>query len=490
MDYNFLNVLDQTSNTPPELETNQPNFKEYEDQIVGLTLSETMEGKQPSIDFLAPDSFKDKGLGAVYAFCLDSYEKHGRVSKMEILATLFNNKQEAGDILNNLIIQGTIIPKQIVKSCALEIDDYDKRNEAIKVLKGKIAALEVCKSLSEATKELDDMSVQLAQLSYRQVENTIFDHEAALKDFETAFYEESKPVVTTGLKALDDAIIGLGQGELIILAGRPGMGKTALAIHMAASAAEAGNNVLNFSLEMMNIQNMARFVSRDFFKDRGYSLSYKKIMEVMNQRDKTNNIYRQAFDVAKKCNKRIMHNYNGSITADGIVNFSERHAQGLQRKGQRLDLIVVDYLQIINMNNKRDAHLEIGEVTGKLKQLAKRLSVPVVLLSQLNRGTETDKKNIEDKKPSLNHLRQSGKIEEDADKVIFPFRPAYYERNKEPIQREWLDTYMEIIVAKNRVGNGGIVKASAQMATNYFCDIDQEDTGKTGNIVSSPNKGI
>jgi replicative DNA helicase len=115
-------------------------------------------------------------------------------------------------------------------------------------------------------------------------------------------------------------------------------------------------------------------------------------------------------------------------------------------------------------------------MTGRLKRLAKELDVPVVLLSQLNREIEKEK-GIKDKRPSMAHLRDSGSIEQDADVVMFPFRPSQYEKKEN--NKKYRDDYMEIIVDKNRQGETGIVKVYCNMAKNFICDTDQEDDGLT-----------
>jgi replicative DNA helicase len=205
------------------------------------------------------------------------------------------------------------------------------------------------------------------------------------------------------------------------------------------------------------------------------------------KKEGSNEYFQRAFDASKKRKKQITHNY-GNLSIDEIVSFSVQHAHSLSRENKQIDFIVIDYLQIIKMQNKRDAHLEIGEITGKLKQLAKMLNCAVLCLSQLNRAIE----GIGDKRPVLQHLRQSGKIEEDADMVLFPYRPSYYERDTDESQREWCEDYFEIIVEKNRVGNKGIAKIKCNMAVNFFengeFDQKSDNAGRTGNVRKSDNK--
>lgn len=458
------------------------DFSKYERLVSGLTLSETLEATQPTVDFLKKEHFKDDLLANIYKFCLDEYIKNGRVSRLSIVKGFLCKIENADDFLEWLMFDLKFITKDRVKILAYELDEYLKYNQAKDILQTTLNNMQAYIPFSDLSKEVDNMSVALSQLTYHQVDKKIYSYDEDIQKFENDFYSDEVKAVKTGLKDLDEALNGFGQGELIICAGRPGMGKTALMIDLIANIAEQGHNCLCFNIEMTNNQNSSRYISREMRKSCNKRVSYKELQKSMASPNKDADIYKKAIEIAKNNTKNIVNNYNQTITINEIIQYAQRHAQHLQRNGKRLDFIAIDYLQIIAMENRRDAHLEIGDITGKLKQLAKQLSVPVLLLSQLNRSIENENKKIEDRKPQLNHLRQSGKIEEDADKVIFPFRPSYYERNLDKNDREWSIYYMEIIIAKNRSGENETVKVYADMAVNYFDDMSQNETGKTGFI--------
>ena len=234
--------------------------------------------------------------------------------------------------------------------------------------------------------------------------------------------EEGIVGVPTGLKDLDDRLGGLHQSDLIIIAGRPSMGKTALATNIAFNAAkkiqENGkkSSIAFFSLEMSSEQLSTRILAEQ-------------------SRIKSNDIRRgrisdEQFDKFIETSKDIseLPLYIDETPAISIAAMSNRARRIKRLFG--LDMIVVDYIQLMRgtLNNKDGRVQEISEITQGLKAIAKELSVPVVALSQLSRAVE----QRDDKKPQLSDLRESGSIEQDADVVMFVYREAYYLERKEP----------------------------------------------------------
>ena len=228
--------------------------------------------------------------------------------------------------------------------------------------------------------------------------------------------------VPTGLRDLDDRLGGLHKSDLIIIAGRPGMGKTALATNIAFNAAknfqENGkqSSVAFFSLEMSSEQLSTRILAEQ-------------------SRIKSNDIRRgkisdEQFDKFIEASKNIaeLPLLIDETPAISIAAMSNR-ARRLKRK-EGLDLIIVDYIQLMRGNtNLRDGRVqEISEITQGLKALAKELAVPIIALSQLSRAVE----QRDSKKPQLSDLRESGSIEQDADVVMFVYREGYYLQRKEP----------------------------------------------------------
>ena len=282
--------------------------------------------------------------------------------------------------------------------------------------------------------------------------------------------EEGIVGVPTGLRDLDDRLGGLHQSDLIIIAGRPSMGKTALATNIAFNAAsklqenKKKSTVAFFSLEMSSEQLSTRILAEQ-------------------SRIKSNDIRRgkisdEQFDKFIETSKNITElplfiDETPAITIAALSNRARRI-----KRIHGLDLIVVDYIQLMRAVNTKDGRVqEISEITQGLKALAKELAVPVLALSQLSRAVE----QRDDKKPQLSDLRESGSIEQDADVVMFVYREAYYLERKEPRpatveHAEWqakmneVSNLAEIIIGKQRHGPTGNVLLEFEAMFTKFRD--------------------
>jgi replicative DNA helicase len=460
-----MSVLGQTEN-----KKNDATDTSYqEESICGYVLSRVIQGQAPLIDFLTYEHFKKSFYGILYEASISKFKNGSRLSVADIVNDIFEDVADKRSIINglNTLIRQSDMSFEIIKGFAFDLDERFKCVKIRELLRVASDSMTGYKHFGDIVKDITVLHDRLNELTYVQSVDTDFEHEDMMDNFFDNFYKDEQPSISSGLIQLDNLIGGFANGELIIIGGRPGMGKTALCVHIVGHAAEAGYNILNFALEMTPKQNSSRFASMISRKYCQSGVSYKNLFE--GKHKVSNDLVEPIRQKVKEIKLQIKHSHKSPFTVDGIINYAEQHSHTLKRENKRLDMIVIDYLQIISMGNKRDAHLEIGDVTGKLKQLAKKLNIPVILLSQLNRESEKEK-TITSKRPSLTHLRQSGKIEEDADKVLLPFRPSYYEKNIHISRREWDDDYMEIIVAKNRMGDGGTAQLKAEMSTNYFYD--------------------
>ena len=290
--------------------------------------------------------------------------------------------------------------------------------------------------------------------------------------------------ISTGLRDLDTKMGGLQQSDLIIVAGRPGMGKTSLATNIAYNVAKAyvpevqadgtnkaanGGIVGFFSCEMSGEQLATRIIAErtgipsshirrggitesDFEKIRDYSIELQSLPFYIDE--------------------------------TGGLSIAQLMARARRLKRQKgLDLIVIDYIQLLQGSSKKSDNRvqEITEITTSLKALAKELNVPVIALSQLSRQVESR----DDKRPQLSDLRESGSIEQDADVVIFVYREEYYLGNKEPragtpeYEKWQLDMSLvhgkaEVIIGKQRHGPTGTVELHFDASVTRFGDITQD----------------
>ena len=284
--------------------------------------------------------------------------------------------------------------------------------------------------------------------------------------------EEGIVGVPTGLKDLDDRLGGLHKSDLLIIAGRPSMGKTALATNIAFHAAKnlqetkKKSTVAFFSLEMSSEQLSTRILAEQ-------------------SRIKSNDIRRgkisdDQFDKFIEMSKNIseLPLFIDETPAISIAALSNRARRIKRLYG--LELIIVDYIQLMKASfNFKDGRVqEISEITQGLKAIAKELSVPVLALSQLSRAVE----QRDDKKPQLSDLRESGSIEQDADVVMFVYREAYYMERKEPRTNtvehaEWqakmneISNIAEIIIGKQRHGPTGQINLEFEAMFTKFKDI-------------------
>lgn len=251
---------------------------------------------------------------------------------------------------------------------------------------------------------------------------------------ELALHPGKIPGVTTGFSALDNFIGGLNKSELVLMASRPGMGKTSIALNMALSAAkQSGKKVVIFQLEMSAQQLATRLLSSEALVD-----SKKFRMGTLTDED-----WKKVANASTELSK-----VNILIDDNSAIKPTEMKAK-CRRLGSDLGLVVIDYLQLMSGNKKTENRVqEVSDISRSLKIMAKELNVPVLCLSQLSRASE----QRGDKRPMLSDLRESGAIEQDADIVMFLYRDDYY--NKETDKRN----IAECIIAKNRHGEVGTIE--------------------------------
>jgi replicative DNA helicase len=468
-----------------------PANTEAEQALLGAMLINNAAHGRVS-DFLLPEHFANAVHGRIYA-AIGKLIDRGQVASPVTLKNLFDQDGALGEIggaqyLARLAASAVTIIN--AESYGRTIYDLHLRRELITVGQDVVSDAFRQDLDDDATTQIERAEQKLFDLATTgEAENGLREFKSALTEAiqsaESAFKREGKTVgVATGFIDLDKRLGGLHPSDLVILAGRPSMGKTALATNIAfnaaksyrraaAGGAEDGAVIAFFSLEMSAEQLATRILS----EESGTS----------SDRIRRGEVRREDFEKFVLASQRLAEVplYIDDTPAISIAALRTR-ARRLKRQ-QGLGMIVVDYLQLMRpsaSNRTSDSRVqEISDITRGLKAIAKELSVPVLALSQLSRQVE----NREDKRPQLADLRESGSIEQDADVVMFIFREEYYLSRAEPLQRpdedgtkfndrhdRWRQRSEEVfgladvIIAKQRHGPIGTVKLHFEAETTKF----------------------
>jgi len=252
--------------------------------------------------------------------------------------------------------------------------------------------------------------------------------------------------LSSGFKSLDALITGFRPETLTVLAGRPSMGKSTLALNIADEVSKT-KNVIFYSLEMGQVQLMLKMASSHS------SINLSKI-DNGNMSDTEEGVfYKELADIG---NQNLTIIDKGGMSINDIVSKSRQ-----LNSEKKVDMIVIDYLQIMKYDKGREIS-ELGNITRELKYLSKELGIPIILLSQLSRNVE----QRENKRPFMSDLRSSGEIEQDADIIIMVYRDEYYEPESED------KGLAELIVSKNRMGQIGFVKCEFHGQYSKFKDME------------------
>ena len=373
--------------------------------------------------------------------------------------------------LSNQIDQ-IVFSKDIFSSYLDTLQELNLRRELFKITQNKnneVTTFDTSKNIKDILLELEKKIFDLSNLKKDNYELRNFASvtKASLQLVEKAFKKKGKfSGVVSGFGDLDNMLGGLQNSDLIILAGRPSMGKTALATNIAFNASknfsqeEDKGSVVMFSLEMSAEQIGLRILAEQSRipsdKLRKGELDEKDSLKLSNSYQEINGL-------------NFFFDDSPNLTVSELRSKLRRY-----KNNYNIKLVLIDYLQLIKPENNRDNRVnELSEITRNLKQLAKEFDLPVVSLSQLSRQVE----NRDDKRPLLSDLRESGSIEQDADVVMFIYRESYYLQRNEPTRGadETQESYQkkhdswknrneevfnkaELIVAKQRNGPTGKIE--------------------------------
>lgn len=327
-----------------------------------------------------------------------------------------------------------------------EIENHIKQLQAIALknqLVDKLGALDLNRDLKAIT---DDLTQYIEEAMIVHAKESIAMNKVASKTFDDMMAAiERGDLINgrpTGWNRLDRVIGGWNKGDVVIIAGRPGSGKTSIALTFILNAAKLGSKCLFLSLEMSNEQIAKRYMSL--------------ISSVTNGKIRSGNLDKRDIEtlaVAIVNDDNIFH-----IDDEAIVDINTIKSKVKIHKAKfGLDILVIDYLQLIK-GNKQNREQEISDISRNLKVLAKELDITVIALAQLSRKCE----ERADKRPMLSDIRESGSIEQDADVILFPFRQNYYDRQLLDIEDS------ELIVAKNRHGEVGMIETEFIPSRTYY----------------------
>ena len=436
----------------------QPHSEEAELAVLGSMLS-SKDAVSKSIQWLTPDVFYKNAHGKIFSAMELLFHKGEPVDTVSVIDLLKKNKELES-------VGGTYFVTGLVESVptAAHVERYSKIVMEKALLRRLITlSHSISKEAYDDSQDVADILDTVEQSifsitqnrlkgGFTQINNIVVD---ALEKLELIRAGGGSVIgVPSGLLDLDDITSGFQDGDLIIIAGRPGMGKTALALSMIRNAAlEADVGVGMFSLEMANHQLAMRLLCAEARVDSHFVRTGKLPAKLWK------NLGLSAGDLEKA---PIYLDDSPALTV------LELRAKARRLKTEHnIGMIVVDYLQLMQgPRGVESRQQEISVISRSLKALAKELSIPVVALSQLSRAVE----QRADRKPQLSDLRESGAIEQDADVVIFLYRPWVYSQEDED------EGKAEIIVAKQRNGPTGHISASFISKYARFENLSQAET--------------
>ncbi len=431
-----------------------PMNRDAERQTLGILIKHPHK-VDDVIDKLNPKHFYDPMHRKIYEIIVDQYNRRGRISYTQVYNRLRRDEhiEAPAEVLINLTESFSAISE-----LEPSVDIIREKEGARRLLEAARAIEDL--ALHESDEELRSMQAQAQELIFSATQNDTDGEEDAksLLDVLNKCYvnlvERRQGLdeaygLSVRFPSIDGMTTGLKRKDLIILAARPSMGKTAIAMNMVVNVAKRRVPVLIFSLEMDDEQIGDRIVLSEFFthkQDGSFEITSNEYQTKLSD---------EQFAQAQQVFNELYHLPITIVDRRGL-SCAEIRAKARKIKTEKPDLglIVVDYLQLIKPPSytNKSWSLQVGEIVRELRDLAGELDVPIILVSQLNRGVESR----ENKRPMMSDLRDSGNIEEFADMVVFLYREDYY--YPELAQQNGTEGLVEVIFAKQRKGPTGTVQ--------------------------------
>ena len=420
-----------------------PHHHEAEQSVLGSIFLDPKEMSNV-IDQLNQEDFFDRSHMLIFEAMKDLHQQNLEIDFTSVASKLEANQnlQKAGGLKYIVSLSEMVPSTSHLETYVSLVKDGSLKRQVIKlageiVEKGYQGDMDANDFLTLAEEEI----FALAQKRKTSVFSTLDEVMKEVKE-KTEKNRDKKGGITglrTGFSNLDQITAGLQPEELVILAARPSMGKSAFAMNLALNVSKRNKDgaasVAIFSLEMSNEQLASRMLSSE--------------SNIENNKIKTGNLTSREWQfleggIQSLSRLNIVFDDSSAVTVADI----RAKCRKLSQQG-RLDFVVIDYLQLVKGDDRSgNRQEEVAKISRGLKQMARELKVPILALSQLSRDVE----KREDKRPVLADLRESGSIEQDADIVMFLFRKDYYERKEDNRTGE-----VELSIAKNRQGMAGVV---------------------------------
>lgn len=424
-----------------------PQNIEAEQSVLGSILLNP-EALISAMEFIEADDFYRRAHQLIFQVMVELNERNEAIDVVTIA-----NSLEAKKLIDD--VGGTPYLAELAGAVptSANVEYYSKIVEERSILrkliqtatdiasKGFQEADNVPNLLDEAERKILEVSEKRSRSGFVSIESVLRE---TINNIDELFQNDDEITgLSTGYKMLDQMTAGLHEDELIILAARPGVGKTAFALNVAQNIGTKTNeNVAIFSLEM----GAEQLVNRMLCAEGTINASNLRTGQLTEEE------FEKLFVAMGSLSKANIY-----IDDTPGIRTAEIRAKCRRLKQEKGDigLIVIDYLQLIEGSGKESRQQEVSEISRQLKKLAKELSVPVIALSQLSRSVE----QRQDKRPILSDLRESGSIEQDADIVAFLYREDYYRNEDEDGEEEVQDeNVVEVILEKNRSGARGTAK--------------------------------
>jgi len=429
-----------------------PHSSDAEESVLGAVLLSS-DAANVALETLHPEDFyrpSHQQIFEVIKQLFDSNEPIDAVTVSEGLRRDGSLDRMGGiDFLTNLI--DSVPSTSNVQYYASIVEEHSLRRKLMKV-GGDIGLI-----ASQMTEPIAQVVDKAEQSVFAVAERQVGDGLQAIDDLLGPAIEKAEELqrsgaavtgISTGFRDLDKKLAGLHPTNLIIIAARPGMGKSALALNICQNVALNGNAVAIFSLEMSREEVVTRMLCA---KGR-----------IDSQKLRTGNLNEGDFTKLSNAAGAL---YKQNIFVDDSPGLTVTEIRAKCRRLRRkpgLDLVVVDYLQLMDGSGQENRQQEIAMISRSLKSLARELQIPIIALSQLNRGVESR----EDKRPRLGDLRESGAVEQDADVVMFIYRDEYYFPEK--VESKGI---AEVVISKHRQGGVGKVDMTFLPEFTLFADM-------------------